>query len=139
LRGMTKSSSFLHFTAIFVSYCPLFWGSGLIYKVHDTQYIFEGHEKKFIIFAFYSHFRELLPIVWGSMEIYKEYDSMYILERNDKKLVVLHFRLFLWAIAHSFGVPGWFTRPMTLSTFLRGMTNNSSFLHFRGIFMSYCP
>jgi hypothetical protein len=64
---------------------------------------------------------------------------MYILERNDKKLVVLRFRSFLWANAHIFGVPGLFTMPMTLSTFLRGMTKNSSFLHFRGIFMSYCP
>jgi hypothetical protein len=35
---------------------------------------------------------------------------------------------FSWAIAHSFGVPGWFTRSMTLSTCLRGMTKNSSFL-----------
>jgi hypothetical protein len=78
-----------------MSYCRHFWGSVLIYKVHDTQYIFEGHDKKFIIFAFYGRFRELLPIVWGSIEIYKEYDSMYILERNDKKLVVLHFRSFL--------------------------------------------
>jgi hypothetical protein len=72
LRGMTKSSSFLCFTAVFVSYCPLFWGSGMIYKVHDAQYIFEMHDKKFIIFAFYGRFCELLPIVWGSMEIYKE-------------------------------------------------------------------
>jgi hypothetical protein len=95
LRGMIKSSSYLRFTAVFVSYCPFFCGSGLIYKVHDTQYIFEMHEKKFIIFVFYGHFREILPIVWGSMEIYKEYDSMYILERNNKKLVVLCFRSFL--------------------------------------------
>jgi hypothetical protein len=85
LRGMTKNSSFLHVRAIFVSYCPLFW---------------------------------------GSVEIYKEYDSLYILVRNDKK--TCRFCMlgpFLWAIAHSFGVPGWSTRPMTLSTCLRGMIN----------------
>jgi hypothetical protein len=46
---------------------------------------------------------------------------------------------FSWAIAHSFGVPRWFTRPMTISTFFRGMTKNSSFLRFRAIFVSYCP
>jgi hypothetical protein len=28
---------------------------------------------------------------------------------------------------------------MTLSTCLRGMTKNSSFLRFRAIFVSYCP
>jgi hypothetical protein len=78
-----------------MSYCRQFWGSALIYKVHDTQYIFEGHDKKLITFAFYGCFRELLPIVWGSMDIYKEYDSIYILERNDEKLIVLRFRSFL--------------------------------------------
>jgi hypothetical protein len=46
---------------------------------------------------------------------------------------------FSLAIAHSIGVPGLFTRPMTLSTFLRGVTKNSSFLHFRAVYMSYCP
>jgi hypothetical protein len=69
----------------------------------------------------------------------------------------------LWAIVHSFGFSGWFsspwhlvlvwygwpkthrfciyghTWPMTLSTYLRGMTKNSPFLHFRFVFMSYCP
>jgi hypothetical protein len=46
---------------------------------------------------------------------------------------------FLWAIAHCFGVMGGFTWPMTLSTCLRGMTKNLSFLHFRAVFVSYCP
>jgi hypothetical protein len=34
---------------------------------------------------------------------------------------------------------GWFSRSMTLSTCLTGMTKNSSFLRFRAIFVSYCP
>jgi hypothetical protein len=80
------------------------------------------------------------PLFWGFMENYKEYDSLYILERNDKKyLLFLCLWPFSWAIAHSFGVSGWSTRPMTVSTCLRGVTKNSSFLHFRAIFMSYCP
>jgi hypothetical protein len=37
---------------------------------------------------------------------------------------------FLWAIAHSFGVLGGFTWPMTLSTCLRGMTKNLLFYIF---------
>jgi hypothetical protein len=36
LSGMTKNSSFLHFRAIFMRYCPQFWGSRVIYKAHDT-------------------------------------------------------------------------------------------------------
>jgi hypothetical protein len=35
---------------------------------------------------------------------------------------------FSWAIAHSFGVPGWFTRTMTLSACLRGTTKNLPFV-----------
>jgi hypothetical protein len=100
LRGMTKNSSFLRFSAVFMSYRPLFR---------------------------------------GYVEIYKEYDSLYILERNNAFLLFLHLWQFSWAIAHSFGVLGWFTRLMTLSTCLRGVTNNSSFLCFRAVFMSYCP
>jgi hypothetical protein len=38
--------------AVFMSYYPQFWGSGLIYRVHDTQYMFERHDKKLIVFAF---------------------------------------------------------------------------------------
>jgi hypothetical protein len=56
-RSITKNSSFLCFRAIFMSHCPQFWGSGLTYKVHDTRYMFEGRDKKFIIFLFYGRFR----------------------------------------------------------------------------------
>jgi hypothetical protein len=65
---MTKKLSFLDFMAIFVSYCPLFWGLGLIYKVNDTQYMFERHDQKLIVFAFYGRFREVLPTILGFRE-----------------------------------------------------------------------
>jgi hypothetical protein len=47
------------FMAVFVSYCPQFWGFGGIYMAHDTQYMFERHDQKLVIFSFLSHFREL--------------------------------------------------------------------------------
>jgi hypothetical protein len=40
------------FMAIFVSYCPQFWGFGAIYKAHDTQYMFERHDQKLAVFVF---------------------------------------------------------------------------------------
>jgi hypothetical protein len=40
------------FMAVLVSYCPQFWGSGVIYKAHDTQYIFERRDQKLVIFPF---------------------------------------------------------------------------------------
>jgi hypothetical protein len=48
-----------------MSYYPQFWGSGVIYKVYDTQYMFERRDEKLIVFAFYGHFPELLPTVLG--------------------------------------------------------------------------
>jgi hypothetical protein len=38
--------------AVFVSYCPQFWGAGVIYKAHATQYMFERRDQKPIVFVF---------------------------------------------------------------------------------------
>jgi hypothetical protein len=38
--------------AVCLSYCPQFCGSGAIYKAHDTQYMFERHDQKLVVFAF---------------------------------------------------------------------------------------
>jgi hypothetical protein len=37
----------------------------VIYKDHDTLYMFERHDKKNHHFCVYGHFRELLPTVLG--------------------------------------------------------------------------
>jgi hypothetical protein len=99
LTGIAKNSSFLRFRAVFVGYCPLFW---------------------------------------GSMEIYKKYDSLYILGRNDENCHFCIYGRFCELLPTVLGFRG-STRPMTLSTCLRGMTKNSSFLRFRAVFMSYRP
>jgi hypothetical protein len=85
----------LHFRAVFISYCPQFWGSGLIYKVHGTRYMFERHDKKTRHFCVLGPFVSYCLLFWGSMEIYKEHDSLYILERNHKKLIFLRLWPFL--------------------------------------------
>jgi hypothetical protein len=59
----------------------------VIYKALDTQYIFDRHDQKLIIFAFRAIFVSYCPLFWGSVEIYKE----YVLERIDKKLVDFTF------------------------------------------------
>jgi hypothetical protein len=41
LRDMTRNSSFLCFMVVFMSYCPRFWGSMLIYKDLKTRHMFE--------------------------------------------------------------------------------------------------
>jgi hypothetical protein len=42
----------LAFMAVFVSYCPLFWGFGAIYKEYDNLYMFERHDQKLIVVMF---------------------------------------------------------------------------------------
>jgi hypothetical protein len=44
------------FLAVFMSYCPQFWGSEVIYKAHDTEYMFERHDQKLVVFAFLAVF-----------------------------------------------------------------------------------
>jgi hypothetical protein len=41
----------MRFSVVFTSYCPQFCGSEVIYKVHDTQYMFERHDQKLIVFV----------------------------------------------------------------------------------------
>jgi hypothetical protein len=136
---MTKNGRFCVYGR-FYELCRPFWGSGVIYKAHDTQYMFERHDQKLFIFVFIDAFVSYCPQFWGFGVIYKAQDTQYIFERRDQKLVVFCILgPFSWAIAHSFGVPELFIRSMTLSTCLRGMTKNSSFLRFRAIFLSYCP
>jgi hypothetical protein len=47
--------------AIFVSYCPQFWDSRVIYKAHDIQYIFERHNKNSLFFHFRVIFMSYCP------------------------------------------------------------------------------
>jgi hypothetical protein len=51
-RGMIQKLIVFAFMGIFVSYCPQYWGSGVIYKVHVTQYMFARYDQKLIVFAF---------------------------------------------------------------------------------------
>jgi hypothetical protein len=80
---MTKNSPFLRFRAIFMSYCPQSWVSGVIYKAHDTQYMFGRHDSKLIVFAFMAVFVSYCPQFWVFAVIYKT---------NDTQSIVLGFR-----------------------------------------------
>jgi hypothetical protein len=74
-----------------MSYCPQSWVSGVIYKAHDTQYMFGRHDQKLVVFAFMDVFVSYCPLFWGSRAIYKEYDNLYMFDRHDQKLVVFTF------------------------------------------------
>src|SRR3954465_6421596 len=88
---MTRKSSFLRFIAVFMSYCPQFWGYQAIYNDLKTQYMFESYEQKLVVFVFYGHFHELLPTVWGSRWICMPHKNTYMFDSYDHKLVVFAF------------------------------------------------
>jgi hypothetical protein len=72
---MTKNSLFLRFRAYFMSYCPLFWVSEVIYKAHDTHEMFERYDQKPIIFMFLGRFVRYCPQFWVSGVIFKAHDT----------------------------------------------------------------
>jgi hypothetical protein len=90
--------------------------------------MFKRHDQKLVIFTFLSRFHELLPTVLGFWGYLQDPWHTICLRDMSQNLSFLWLWKFLWAIAHSFGVPEWFTRPITLGICLRGMTKNSSFL-----------
>src|SRR5215216_4406803 len=69
-REMTQNSQSSHFMAVFMSSCPLFYGSKAIYIILKTRYMFESYDQKLVVFVFYGRFHELCPQFYGSRAIY---------------------------------------------------------------------
>jgi hypothetical protein len=125
LRGMTKNSPFCVFRAVFWAIAHCFGGSMDIYMEYDSLYILERIEKKTHRLCVYAHFRELLPTVLGFQgDLQGRWHLVHVWVAWPKTRRFCILGPFSWAIAHSFGVPGWFTRTMTLSTFFWSTTKN---------------
>jgi hypothetical protein len=45
-----------------MSYCPQFWVFGVIFKAHDTWYLFDRHDQKLVVFAFMAIFVSYCPL-----------------------------------------------------------------------------
>ena len=116
------------FMAVFMSYCPQFWGSRAIYNNLKTRYMLERYDPKLVIFVFFGHFHELFPIVFGSQaELQGMQDPIHVGEIWPK---TRRFRVlwpFSWVISHSFLVLCGFARPVRPVTCLRDMTKNRCF------------
>jgi hypothetical protein len=62
---MPKNSSFLRLWPFLWAIAHSFGVMGGIYMAHDTQYMFERHDQKLVVFTFLGHFHKLLPTVLG--------------------------------------------------------------------------
>jgi hypothetical protein len=90
---------------------------------------FRGVAENSSFLCFRAIFLSYWPLFWGSVEIYKEYDSLCILESHAKTLVIFCvYGRYCELLPIVLGLPGWFTRPMTLSTCLRGWPKTRHFL-----------
>jgi hypothetical protein len=97
---------------------------GGIYMAHDTQYMFERHDQKIVVFTFSG----IVHSFGFFGVIFKAHDTWYLFDRHDQKLIVFAFIAIFVSYFPLFWGSGGFTWPMTLSTSLRGMTKNSLFL-----------
>src|SRR3954464_14091760 len=61
LRDMTRNSPFSRFMAVFMSYCPQFWGYRAIYNDFKTRYMFESYAEKLVFFVFMAIFMSYCP------------------------------------------------------------------------------
>jgi hypothetical protein len=53
-----------------MGYCPQFWVFGVIFKAHDTWYLFDRHDQKLVVFAFIAIFVSYFPLFWGSGDLH---------------------------------------------------------------------
>jgi hypothetical protein len=91
-------------------------------------------------FCVYGHFCELFPTILGFRGgLQDPWHLVHVWVAWPKTHSFCVLGPFSWTISHNFGVSSWFTRTITLSTYLRCTTKNLSFCVFRAVFVSYCP
>jgi hypothetical protein len=91
-------------------------------------------------FNVFGPFRELLSTVLGFRGDFQgPWHLVHVWEAWPKTRCLCVCGHFCELLATVLGLWGGFTWPMTLSTCLRGMTKNLSFLHFWAIFVSCSP
>src|SRR3954470_24265101 len=88
---MIKNLKFPCFIDVFMSYCPLFWGSKAIYNDLMTRYMFECYDQKLVVLMFDGHFRELLPTSLGFRWICMARKTHCMFESYDKIVVFAFF------------------------------------------------
>src|SRR3954467_14548673 len=88
---MTKNPSFSCFMAVFMSYCPLFWGStGFAWHVRPDTCL-RDLTKNTSFSHFMAVFMSYCPRFWGSRGICMACTTRFMFEIYDKKLVVFLF------------------------------------------------
>jgi len=69
--------------AVFMSYCPQFWGSKVIYNDLKTQHMFESYDQKLVVFVFMALLMSYFPCFLGFSWICKASKTLYMFEIYD--------------------------------------------------------
>jgi hypothetical protein len=84
LSGMTKNSSFLRFRAVFMSYCPQFWGSGWFIRTVTLRTFLRGTTKNWpfcvlgpFLWAIARCFGVHLQGIWQSIHFREEWEKTH--------------------------------------------------------------
>jgi hypothetical protein len=80
------------FMAVFVSYCPLFWGygGGFTWPMTLSTYL-RGKTKNLSFLYFRAIFVSYCSQFWVFGVIFKAQDTWYLFDRHDQKFVVFAF------------------------------------------------
>ena len=78
--------------AVFMSYCPQFWGSRVIYNDPKTRYMFESYDQKRVVFHVLWPFSWAIAHYFGALGgIYNDPKTRYMFVSYDQKLIVFAF------------------------------------------------
>ena len=72
-----------HIMAIFMSYCPQFWGSRVIYNDPKTRYMSESYDQKLVVF------HVLWPFSWAIAHFFGALGGFTAILRPDTCLTVM--------------------------------------------------
>jgi hypothetical protein len=115
----------------------MFWGSEPIFKVRDPRYTIWARRENSLFSYVLAIFVGYSTQFQGSGPIFTVRNPNTRFDRVVKTPRFRIFRLFSWAIAHSFGVPGRSTRSVTPGTWFLDRRENSPFSQILAVFVGY--
>jgi hypothetical protein len=99
---------------------------------------YERRREKLVVFTFYGHFVGYCTLFWVPRRFQRPMKLADRLRGDVKNSLFSRMMAVLSAIAHCFGVPGQFLKPMKLGTWFVRRRQKLVVFAFYGRFMGYC-
>ena len=122
-----------------MGYCPQFWVFGVIFKAHETWYLFDRHDQKLIVFAFIAIFVSYFPLFWGSGGFTWPMTLSTCLRGMTKNSPFLRFRVVFMSYCPLFWVSEVIYKAHDTHEMFERYDQKPVIFKFLGRFVSYCP